>query len=194
MQDRGIATRERILETAQAMIQQAGYNAVSFRDLSAALNIKAASIHYYFPNKEDLVVALIERYRGVFTAGRQALDGKPLRPDQKLQKYVRVLKDAFRQTGRMCLCGVLAAEMSTLPEKVAAGVRAFFGENEAWLSKVLSDGSASGEFRMPDSPERTAQALFASLEGALMSAWTFKDEMRIAQVANLILDSVRARP
>ena len=194
VQDRGIATRERILETAQAMIQQAGYNAVSFRDVSAAVKIKAASIHYYFPNKEDLVVALVERYRAAFTGGREALDGKALPPYEKLQKYVGVVKDAFRQTGRMCLCGVLAAEMSTLPEKVAASVRGFFSENEAWLSKALSEGRASGELQLPATPEKTAQALFASIEGALMSAWTFKDEKRINHVASLIFESLRAKP
>src|SRR4051794_10621075 len=125
MQDRGIATRERILETAQAMVQEAGYNAVSFRDLSAAVNIKAASIHYYFPNKENLVEMLVDRYRASFAQARRAIDKKAPSPSQKLQQYVRLLRDAFRQTGRMCLCGVLAAEASTLPERVADAVRAF---------------------------------------------------------------------
>lgn len=193
MQDRGIATRQRILETAQAMVQESGYNAVSFRDLSAAVNIKAASIHYYFPNKEDLVEALVDRYRGSFAEGRQAIDQKSPSPSQRLQQYVRLLRDAFRQTGRMCLCGVLAAEASTLPQRVADAVRAFFAENEAWLSGVLADGRAAGELQFPGTPGQTAQALFASLEGALMSAWTFKDEKRIAHVGSWLLQSVGAK-
>jgi TetR/AcrR family transcriptional repressor of nem operon len=193
MQDRGVATRERILDVAQAMIQGNGYNAVSFRDLSARVKVKSASIHYYFPTKEDLGEALVRRYRDFFSAGRAALDQKNLPPARKLKKYVDVLRTAFRQTGHMCLCGVLAAEMSSLPKRVAGGVRGFFAENEQWLAGVLARGRASGELRFSGSAERTAEAVFASLEGALMSAWTFADENRIAAVGALVVESLLRR-
>jgi TetR/AcrR family transcriptional regulator, transcriptional repressor for nem operon len=190
MQDRGLATRERILEVAQAMIQEQGYNAVSFRDVSSAVKVKAASIHYYFPSKEDLAEALVDRYRAYFTAGRTALDQKGLPPARRLKQYADVVRNAFRQTGRMCLCGVLAAEMSSLPERVAKGVRDFFAENEQWLAAVLAAGRTAGDLRFEGTAEHAAEALFASLEGALMSAWTFKDESRITHVTKLILDSL----
>jgi TetR/AcrR family transcriptional repressor of nem operon len=190
MQDRGIITRERILDVAQSMIQEQGYNAVSFRDLSAAVKLKSASIHYYFPSKEDLGEALIARYRAFFSAGRAALDEKELSPARKLKQYVEVLRTAFRQTGHMCLCGVLAAELSSLPERIAEGVREFFAENERWLAGVLARGRASGELLFSGTAERTAEAVFASLEGALMSAWAFKDENRIAAVGKLVVESL----
>jgi TetR/AcrR family transcriptional repressor of nem operon len=183
-------TRERILEAAQAMVQERGYNAVSFRDLAAAVNVKAASIHYYFPNKEALGEALVERYRNFFTAGRRALDQKALPPARRLKQYIDVVRTAFRETGRMCLCGVLAAEMSTLPDRVAQSVREFFSENEAWLAGVLAAGRTEKELRFAGSAEHAAEALFASIEGALMSAWTFNDESRITRVARLMFESL----
>jgi TetR/AcrR family transcriptional repressor of nem operon len=190
MQDRGVATRERILDVAQAMVQEQGYNAVSFRDLSAAVKVRAASIHYYFPSKEDLATALVERYRSFFSAGRESLDQKGLAAVRKLKQYVEVVRTAFRQTGRMCLCGVLAAEMSSLPKAVAQGVQAFFLENEEWLAGVLASGRSAGELHFEGTAEHVAQTLFASLEGALMSAWTFKDEGRITRAGKLIFESV----
>jgi len=194
MLDRGTATRDRILDVAQTMIQERGYNGVSFRDLSVVVKVKSASIHYYFPSKEDLGEALIARYRAFFTEGRSALDRRELTPTRALKQYVEVLRSGFRETGHMCLCGVLAAEMSTLPERLAAGVRGFFAENEAWLAGVLVRGRSSGEFRFAGSAERTAQAVFASLEGALMSAWAFTDESRIAAVGKLVVESLATEP
>jgi len=190
MRDRGAATRERILDAAQAMIQENGYNGVSFRDLAAVVNVKSASIHYHFPSKEDLGDALIARYRTFFSAGRAALDHRELRPARALRQYVDLLRAGFRESGHMCLCGVLAAEMSSLPERLAAGVRGFFEENEQWLAGVLGRGRSSGELRFPGSAERTAEAVFASLEGALLSAWTFDDESRIAAVGKLVIESL----
>lgn len=192
MDDSAATTRERILDAAQAMMQEQGYNAVSFRDLSAVVNVKAASIHYYFPSKEDLGQALVDRYRACFAAGRTALDQKQASPARRLKQYVDVVRNAFRQTGRMCLCGVLAAEMSSLPERVATSVRTFFAENEAWLAGVLSSGRTAGELHFQGMPDHAAQAIFASIEGALMSAWTFKDEGRITRVGKLIFESLAA--
>lgn len=192
MQPQGQTTRERILDIAQAMVQERGYNAVSFRDLAAAVNVKAASIHYYFPNKEDLGEALVERYRSFFTAGRTALNQKGSSPARRLKQYVEVVRTAFRETGRMCLCGVLAAEMSSLPDRVAHSVRAFFSENEAWLAGVLTAGRAANEFQFEGSAQHAAEALFASIEGALLSAWAFNDEGRITRVARLMFKSLEA--
>jgi TetR/AcrR family transcriptional repressor of nem operon len=188
---KGRATRDRILDAAQAMIQKQGYNAVSFRDLAAVIKIKPASIHYYFPSKEDLVNALVVRYRDTFTQERARLDQQSMSSVQKLEKYIGLLRAAFRQTGRMCLCGVLAAEASTLPKPVVENVKAFFRENETWLAKLLEAGKRAGELRFTVSPERAAEGLFASLEGALMAAWTFKDESRIAYASQYLVDALK---
>lgn len=191
MLNKGAETRDRILDAAQAMVQEQGYNAVSFRDLAAEVRIKAASIHYYFPSKEDLVIALVERYRRFFDEGRLKLDQTSALPIQKLERFIGLLRTAFRQTGRMCLCGVLAAEASTLPKSVVESVKGFFRENEAWLAGVLAAGRKAGEFRISVSAEHAAVALFANLEGALMSAWTFHDESRIAFAGQYILESLK---
>ena len=67
-----------------------------------------------------------------------------------------------------CACGgVLAAEMSSLPERLAEGVRDFFAENELWLAGVLARGRSSGELKFSGTAERTAQAIFCQLRGCV---------------------------
>ncbi len=55
-------TKLKILDTAQELIQKLGVNAMSYADISTAVGIRKASIHYHFPSKEDLLVSLLERY------------------------------------------------------------------------------------------------------------------------------------
>ena len=50
--------REEILDAAEAMIRDAGFNAFSTRDVASAVGIKSASVHYYFPTKADMGVAV----------------------------------------------------------------------------------------------------------------------------------------
>ena len=49
-------TRNEIIRLGSELIRSIGYNSFSYADISKALNIKNAAIHYYFPSKSDLGV------------------------------------------------------------------------------------------------------------------------------------------
>lgn len=59
-------TIDLLMNAAESGIRQKGYNAVSFRELADDLGIKSSSVHYYFRKKEDLGLALVERYSDRF--------------------------------------------------------------------------------------------------------------------------------
>ena len=44
-------TKETLLDHAQDLVQRVGVNAMSYNDLSKAVGIRKASIHYHFPKK-----------------------------------------------------------------------------------------------------------------------------------------------
>ena len=46
--------RERLLDEAEALFSEKGYNAVTVREISAAADCNLASINYYFGNKKNL--------------------------------------------------------------------------------------------------------------------------------------------
>jgi AcrR family transcriptional regulator len=52
-------TRSDILEVAARLIVEKGYNACTMRSISQELNIKAASLYYHFPSKDDIVVEIM---------------------------------------------------------------------------------------------------------------------------------------
>ena len=75
-------TRERILDEAERLMGARGYSGFSYQDISRPLGIRNAAIHYHFPAKADLGLAVIERYRAIlhtadadFRAGRVAAVG-----------------------------------------------------------------------------------------------------------------------
>ena len=67
-------TAEQILDLAETLIQTRGYSAFSYQDIADSLGIRKASIHYHFPSKSDLGVAVVDRYMSPFR--RRA--GRPL--------------------------------------------------------------------------------------------------------------------
>jgi len=52
----------RLLDAAEFRMRRGGYNAVSLRDLVDDTNNKGSSVHHHCARKEDLRMALIERY------------------------------------------------------------------------------------------------------------------------------------
>ena len=55
-------TRERILEAADELFGQNGYDAATTREIAERCRINKALIHYHFKNKEGLLASLLDRY------------------------------------------------------------------------------------------------------------------------------------
>src|ERR1700752_4371873 len=65
---RGRDTRQEILNAAEDLLQRRGYNAFSYHHIAVQLGVRNAAIHYHFPSKEDLGVALVQRSQQRFAA------------------------------------------------------------------------------------------------------------------------------
>ena len=107
-------TKGELLDAAQAMIQERGFNAFSYKDLAEVVGIRTASIHYHFAAKTDLALALMKRYSGELESALAVIDRPGRGARARLERFI----DLYRQTakrGAICLCGSLGADLETLP-------------------------------------------------------------------------------
>jgi len=162
-------TETRILDLAESMIREKGYNGFSFREIATAVGVKSSSVHYYFPTKSDLGVKVARRYADRFLEKL----GPPQEMSGSAAGVLATLREAFAtalgEDGKMCLCGVLAAESAGLPEEVAAEARAFFTRTVTWLTDSLRQ-TEWGQARPRQDVENQSLAVLAQLEGALLIA------------------------
>jgi TetR/AcrR family transcriptional regulator, transcriptional repressor for nem operon len=182
-------TAERVLDVAERLVQLRGFNAFSYADVSAELGITKASLHYHYPGKAELGVALLNRYTERFAAALDAIDENTTEPLAKLHAYSELYLDVLRGQ-RMCLCGMLAAEYRTLPDAMQQAVLTFFDINEAWLSRVLDAGRADGTLHFDGTAEEAARMIVGSLEGAMLIAQPRQDPGRFQDVAALLFSSI----
>ncbi len=144
-------TRSAILDIAEGLVQLRGFNAFSYADISSELGVTNAALHYYFPGKAELGQALITRYAERFVMSLSTIEENQPTAPGRLRAYVALYRGVLER-GRMCLCGMLAAEYHTLPEPMRASVVAFFDRNYDWLTRVLEQGSADGTVRLAGEP------------------------------------------
>ncbi len=187
------ATAERILDVAERLVQTRGYNAMSYADISGQLEIRKASIHYHFPSKSDLGRRLIVRYHERFRGVLAGLERDVPDPRERLRRYVRLWVNVLRDGERMCLCGMLAAEIGTLPKAVRDEVKSFFDANEAWLAGVLAAGRRARTLRFRGAPPAEARLLLMGLEGAMLVARSYGEPGRFEEIAGRLLERWGAR-
>jgi len=62
---RGQQTRERILDAAEILFSQRGYDGTSLRDLAAQASVRMSLVHYHFGTKEQVLAAAVDRKLGL---------------------------------------------------------------------------------------------------------------------------------
>lgn len=179
-------TREHILDTAQRLAQQRGFNAFSYADIAAAVGVRKASIHHHFPSKNDLELELVRRYRQDFSAKLDDIKRRHADAATRLRQYGNLYL-ATLTGGGICLCGMMASDISSLAPALREPLRVFFEDQVAWLHSVLEAGRDAGELRFNDHPARQALGVLSSLQGGLVIAHALQDKAVLQSLLDNIL-------
>jgi TetR/AcrR family transcriptional regulator, transcriptional repressor for nem operon len=182
-------TADQILDVAEELVQIRGFNGFSYADVAAKLGVTTAALHYHFASKAELGRALIDRYSTRFDEQLRAIDAGQGAARHRLEAYADIYANVL-EAGRMCLCGMLAAEYTTLPKPMRTGVVRFFESNEQWLAEVLRSGESTGSLRLSGTAEDGARAIISGLEGALLVARPFRDVDRFRTTSRGLLAGI----
>ena len=166
---RGRDTSEEILNAAEELLQRRGYNAFSYHHIAVQLGVRNAAIHYHFPAKEDLGVALVKRYQDRFRLWVRATDQTEC-AWKRLQAYFQTYLDFLQADCKCCPGGVLGTEFHAIPETMREQARTLAKEIHEWLMLTLELGRKQGVLKFSGKSEDKAVEIGASLQGGLQIA------------------------
>jgi TetR/AcrR family transcriptional repressor of nem operon len=160
-------TKKLILDIAEDLLLDRGYNGFSYKYIATSLNIKNASIHYHFPAKTDLGVAIIQRATKRFERWAGYIDGKDLPYSKKLDEFFLLFKRFVKQNQQICLGGALETDFKTLPEEMQEETRLFISGTLSWLENFLAQGRKKGDFNFPGTAKDQALLMIACVQGII---------------------------
>ncbi len=160
-------TKEQILDIAEDFLRDRGYNGFSYKDISKSLGIRNASVHYYFPTKTDLGVAVIRRATARIESWAQSLESQGLGYAEKLDQLCFRFKTFVDHEQQVCLGGALQTDFKTIPDEMKKETCEFVSLMLGWLESLLADGREHGAFNFPGEPRDHALLIVASLQGAV---------------------------
>ncbi|MEL6910327.1 MAG: TetR/AcrR family transcriptional regulator [Cyanobacteria bacterium J06598_4] len=185
-------TAQKILTVAQHNVQTKGFNGFSYRDLAVEIGIKTSSIHYHFPTKDDLALALVEAYHNAFEAELSKIRVESGNGRSQLKKYIQLFERNLAVDNKFCLCGMLASEINSLSERVKQAIQSFFSANELWLSELIAKGQADGSLNQAVTPDLAAAQLLATLEGAMLIARSAEAANNLARFQQIVWKTVES--
>ena len=136
-------TKEKIVHTAAEMLSDNGFNAFSFHDIAKNIGIKTSSIHYYFPTKADLIVAIIRYSQNeqitLFTSISEKM------PQEKLAILIDFYVD-LADSGKMCPIVAISSDMKDIDLNIKLELRRFYDFLSDWLRSTLEEGISKHHF------------------------------------------------
>jgi len=176
-----IDTRQRILDSARALIYSRSYADVGVAAICEHAGVKKGSFYHFFPSKRDLTLAVLDTYYAEMKTELVDRAFSPKRPP--LERLVRLIELAYdyqkqiaASTGHLfgCPFGNLAVELSTQDEPIRRKVAEIFAKLRADFRRTLDEAVTNGEVEAFDI-DATAEATLAYFEGVMMMAKTQND-------------------
>jgi len=190
-QSRTTETRERIVEAARQLFFKQGYAATGIAEILKAAEANSGSLYHFFPSKEDLLVAVLEKYQSMLVPHvlepAFARSNDPIkRLFAILQGYRLLLEATDFELG--CPIGNLALEVSNSQRKA----RKLIVENfKAWCDAVRDlVVNAGNHFPADIDPAAFATHVLATMEGAVMLARAYRSFEPFDQTITQLKDYV----
>jgi len=164
------STRDQIIDKAFQLMLQRGLNGFSYRDISQPLGMKNAAIHYHFPNKMDLIKALIDENHQILrrsTSEFMAYGGPALPQLEGLFHFTMSQCECGRP---ICMVGALAIDYDDLSDDIKNANNSFMKDSVNWLTRVMEVGREQNEFQFDGEPMSKAVSILAMIQGARQMA------------------------
>jgi len=174
-------TRERIIRAAAQVFYNVNYHEAGLRDIAKLSGISPRCIYKYFPNKEQLLVAMNnEGLKLMMLEMEQHLTGVEGALN-KLRKMTYFYLDYFKRNPRIAWQVYISTNLNMWRSSDEAWRN--LGATQAVLSEIMKEGQAGGEFRKEIDFNAVRLLYFGGIRFAIQSWLAAEQDWDLMSVA-----------
>ena len=137
-----------ILRTATGLLAERGYAATSLDEIAEMLDLSKASLYHYFPSKQDLILACLDRVGGETNRRLREVAASALSPRDRLRAAVRA--QVLVLTRDQPAGAALYLRDVGLPQAAQARLRTFVEQHDRLFRAIIDEGVRAGELHVAD--------------------------------------------
>lgn len=192
--DHGIARRDQITSLAAELFFDQGYESTTMRQIAAAMDIKSASLYYFFPDKEQILFEVVESVLNQLILGVEKVAQRE--ETHELQVAALAVNHVVMHALRRKETTLGDSELRSLSgERLKINVE-HRDRYQRLVVGILKDGAKAGRFDLID-PKITTYAIIA--QSSHVGTW-FRPSGRLSLAkvaemhAGLTLRMIAAEP
>ena len=163
--------KSRILEAGARIVRKKGFLDTGLVELLEAANVPKGSFYFYFKNKEDFGLQLIDYFDNPLEADKEEInEGGDLPHIEKIRRIFKWQAESFRKHDFKggCPFGNLALEMGDRNHRFRKKLNRVFEDMKKDLAARLKQAEENEEISDSVDPLEAAQLIICCFEGALM--------------------------
>jgi AcrR family transcriptional regulator len=182
---KGARTRARIVEEAAALIHERGVAGTTLEDVRAAAEVSGSQMYHYFPDKNELVQAVID-YQAESIVNRQRNAFSSANGVEAWRNMVITAAKRTKAKGG-CQLGSLVGQLAEIDPEARALIAAGFEQWAAAIGDGLRSLHADGGLPSGIDPDDLAITLLATLQGGLLLAQVLRSTRPFETAVDTVL-------
>jgi TetR/AcrR family fatty acid metabolism transcriptional regulator len=185
--------KDQIVRATVECITKYGYHNFSMQDVARTAGVSKGIIHYYFLNKDELMMSVLDKVAGdierVLASEMESI------PDaqRKLEVFIEVCFDIVRNTREYYQVNMDFWTQINQKEEVRKAIAKHYSKFRESAAVVIKEGVTQGVFR-PVEPREYASYVVAVIDG-LSLQWLFDEsvfnyEGIVKKAARLLIDGL----
>lgn len=167
--------KEQIVRATVDCITKHGYHHFSMQDVARTAGVSKGIIHYYFLNKDDLMMSVLDRVAGdiekVLVKDMSVIDD----PVEKMKIFVKVSFDIVRGTKEYYQVNMDFWTQINQKKEVREVISRHYAKFRDTCASVIREGISKGAFRQVE-PNLFASYVIAVIDG-LSLQWLFDEQV-----------------
>ncbi len=168
-------TKERILDAAEAIMLEKGFNGVGINEILKSVGVPKGSFYHWFPSKEQFGAELINHYGTDSIAYKKRwLTDRETLPNA-LERFIAYMESAMscfseKDCQQVCLIVKLSAEVSSWSDTMRQTLEKFYAQALEIYQATIEEGQAQGSIRKDLDSRQAATVIHDAWLGAYIRA------------------------
>lgn len=186
-------SKERIIKKGAELVYFKGFNNTGIQDVLQAAEIPKGSFYFYFKNKEEFGLSLVDYFASfIMNIAQNHMRAEVADPVEGLKNFFTMYIDLMKKQKFTCGCpiGNLAQEMSDLSDSFRDRIAGFFSLAKGMIRDCLAEAQKRGRLGPDINPEELSNFIFNSWEGSLIEMKVSKSARPLEVFMNMVFGTL----